>query len=124
MQPLNPDEIHLIKKAREGKDAFEQLVVRYQHDVYRISRIYTNNDSDAEDLAQETWVKVYRSLGKLLTLSRFPSWLFTITANTARDWLKSRAHSESQVTDEIESTQLRGSAIVEYQRQQLIRNEN
>ena len=61
MEPLNDKMIvTLIKNAQQGKDVFEHLLRRYQHDVFRIIRVYTQNDSDAEDLAQETWVKVYR----------------------------------------------------------------
>jgi len=103
-----------------GKDAFEQLVRQYQHDVIRIIRVYTKNDSDAEDLAQETWVKVYRSIWKLRPPYHFESWLKKIAVNTARDWLRSRAYKESQATDEILPQQLWGSAMSQYQRQKLI----
>jgi RNA polymerase sigma-70 factor (ECF subfamily) len=127
MKPLSDDEVILIEDAQKGKAAFEGLVRRYQHDVFRIIRVYTHNDSDADDLAQETWMKVYRSLGKLKDPHRFPGWLKMIAVNTAKDWLKSRAHREFQVTDEIEAEtdgmhprQSWGSAILEYQRQELI----
>jgi RNA polymerase sigma-70 factor (ECF subfamily) len=65
MKPLNNDDIVLIEEAQKGKDAFEQLVRRYRHDVFRIIRVYTKNDTDAEDLSQETWIKVYQSLRKV-----------------------------------------------------------
>jgi len=127
MKPLSPDEITLIENAQKGKDGFEQLVRRYQHDVFRILRLYTQNDSDAEDLAQETWLKVYQSIRTLKDPHRFPSWLKTIAANTAKDWLSSRIYRNSQETgriegetDEVEPQQLEGAAISEYQRQKRI----
>jgi len=120
MEPLNDEILTLIENAQEGKNAFERLVRCYQHDVFRLIRVYTPNDSDAEDIAQETWIKVYRSLGKLKNPYRFPSWLKTIAVNTAKDWLKSRVYKKSQAIDEISPRQLWGPAVLQYQRQQLI----
>ena len=121
MKPVNDEMIvTLIQNAQKGQEAFEQLVRQYQHDVFRIIRVYTQNDSDAEDLAQETWIKVYRSIRKLRPPYHLESWLKTIAVNTAKDWLKSRAHRESEATDEIAPRQLWGSAMSAYQRQELI----
>ncbi|MBI1926904.1 sigma-70 family RNA polymerase sigma factor [Candidatus Poribacteria bacterium] len=127
MRPLNPDEIVLVKNAQKGKDAFEELVRRYQHDVFRTIRIYTRNDSDAEDLAQETWMKVYQSIGTLKEAHRFAAWLEAIAVNTAKNWLKSRAYRNALETDDIEadademeSQGILSSATLEYQRQRQI----
>ena len=121
MESMNDEKIvTLIKDAQKGKDAFEQLVRYYQHDVFRIIRVYTQNDSDAEDLAQETWIKAYQSIGKLKEPYHLESWLRTVAVNTAKNWLKSRAYKESQTNDEIESQQLWGSAVIQYQRQKLL----
>jgi len=112
--------ITLVENAQKGRDAFEQLVRRYQQDVFRIIRIYTKNNSDAEDLAQETWIKVHRSLADLKDPGRFESWLKAIAVNTAKNWLSSRARKESRATDEIQPQQLLGSAMVQHQRQKLL----
>jgi RNA polymerase sigma-70 factor (ECF subfamily) len=121
MDPLNDEmTVMLIEHARTGRDAFEKLVARYQQDVFRIIRVYTQNDSDAEDLAQETWIKVYQSFRKLKDPHRFESWLKTIAVNTAKNWLRSRAHKESEATDTVVPRQLWGSAMLEYQQQGLI----
>jgi len=120
MEPLSDEIVNLIKNAQKGRDALEQLVRRYQHDVFRIIRVYTQNDSNAEDLTQDTWIKVYQSISKLKNPRRFESWLKTIAVNTVRNWLKSRAYKESQATGEIEPKQLWVSDVVQYQRQQLI----
>jgi RNA polymerase sigma factor (sigma-70 family) len=121
MKPLNDEIIsNLIENAQMGRDAFEQLVRQYQHDVFRMIRVYTQNDSDAEDLAQETWVKVYRSIRKLKPPYHFDNWIKKVALNTVKDWLRSRAYKESQSTDEISSQQLWGSAVIQYQRQKRI----
>lgn len=121
MVPLSDERtIALVENARKGKEAFEQLVRRYQHDVFRIIRVYTKSDSDVEDLAQETWIKVYRSLGQLKDPRRFESWLKTIAANTAKNWLASCEYKGSQATDEMQPGQLWGSAMSRYQQQKLI----
>jgi RNA polymerase sigma factor (sigma-70 family) len=121
MEPISDEMIvNLIKDAQKGKDAFEQLVRRYRHDVFRIIRVYTQNDSDAEDLAQDTWLKVYQSIGKLKEPYHLENWLRTVAVNTVKNWLKSRAYKESQATDEIEAKQLWVSGVVQYQRQKLL----
>ena len=120
MQPLNDRTLALVQNAQKGKYAFEQLVQQYQHDVFRVIRVYTKNDDDAEDLTQETWIKVYQSIGNLKKPVRFESWLFRIAVNTAKNWLKSHAYKNSQASNEIEPQQLWGSAATQYQQQQLI----
>ena len=119
MESMN-DEIRLIKDIQAGKEAFEQLVRRYQHYIFRIIRIYTQNDNDAEDLSQETWIKVYRSIRKLKEPYHLESWLRTIAVNTTKNWLKSRRYKEAQATDEMQSQQLWGAAVTQYQQQGLM----
>ncbi|HYO91099.1 MAG TPA: sigma factor, partial [Pyrinomonadaceae bacterium] len=51
---------HLIEKAREGdREAFCMLARRFERRVYSLALFYTRNQSDAEDLSQEVWLKVY-----------------------------------------------------------------
>ena len=110
----------LIKNAQKSKDAFEELVRRYQQDVLRSIRVFTQNKSDVEDLAQETWVKFYQAIGKPKPPYHLESSLFTIAQNTARDWLKSQQHRMSRLTNEINTWQLRDSAMLADLRQGLI----
>ena len=110
----------LIRDAQKSKDAFERLVKRYQQDVLRSIRVFTQNKSDVEDLAQETWIKVYQAIGKLKPPYHLESWLFKIAQNTAKDWLKSQQHRMSRLTNEIKSWQLQDSAMIANLRQGLI----
>jgi RNA polymerase sigma-70 factor (ECF subfamily) len=74
-----------VKAAAEGDaDAFEALVRRYQGRIIGFVRGLTGNAADAEDLAQEVFVRIYRSLGKFRGESTFKTWLYTVAVNVAR----------------------------------------
>ncbi len=71
--------------AAEGDaDAFEALVRRYQSRIISLTRGYAGNSADAEDLAQEVFVRVFRSLRRFRGESLFRSWLYTIALNVVR----------------------------------------
>ena len=66
------DEKQLIKNAAAGDAAaFEALVERYQKQVYNLALRMVNNESDAEDLAQEAFIRAWRGLGSFQFTSQF-----------------------------------------------------
>lgn len=74
---------HLIERAREGdREAFSLLARRFERRVYSLALFYTRNQSDAEDLSQEVWLKVYKHLQSFRGESSFYTWLRQITVNT------------------------------------------
>ncbi len=75
---------------KEDEAAFEVLVKRYLPLVYGFSRRFTGDPEKAADIAQETFVKAWRSLKKFDTAKSFKTWLFAIAKNTALDWLRRR----------------------------------
>jgi len=76
------DEI-LIKKFKTGDESsFEKLVEKYQSRVYSIALSMLRDKNDADDVSQEIFVKVYRSLHKFKGKSKFFTWLYRITINT------------------------------------------
>jgi RNA polymerase sigma-70 factor (ECF subfamily) len=78
-----------VSQALAGSEsAFEQIVRRYQRPVISLIARLTGDRAQAEDLAQETFVKVYRSLAAFDTTRRLSSWLFRIAHNTAIDALR------------------------------------
>jgi RNA polymerase sigma-70 factor (ECF subfamily) len=82
--PDDPD-VDLVPAAAGGDaDAFEALVRRYQSRIIGLARSYTGNAADAEDLAQEVFVRVYRSLGRFRGESSFRTWLYKVALNVAR----------------------------------------
>ncbi len=75
-------------------DAFEALVRRYQTRIINLSRAYSGNAADAEDLAQGVFVRVYRSLDRFRGESLFRTWLYKIALNVARSHHARRARQQ------------------------------
>jgi RNA polymerase sigma-70 factor (ECF subfamily) len=79
----------LIKKVLSGEDAqYGQLVKRYQKAVYSIAKRYLRNHDDADEVAQETFLRAYFSLKTYNSRYRFYTWLLRITINLCHDALK------------------------------------
>lgn len=84
-------EISLINQYLKGdEEALELLIKRYLKPVYGFVFRYVNNRVDAEDLAQETFFRLWRNLKKFQPEKSFKSWLFTIAKNAAIDFLKKK----------------------------------
>lgn len=84
------DEV-LIQQARKGsQQAFSQLVQRHQGSVYSLCYRMVGNPAEAEDLAQEAFLRLYRSLDSFKAGGRLRPWLHRITANVCMDQLRRR----------------------------------
>ncbi len=82
----------VIMRARQGdQTAFGQLVNRFKGPVYRHALGMLGDRGEAEDAAQDIFVKVYQAIGKLEDAYAFYSWLMRITSNLCKDKLKQRA---------------------------------
>ena len=89
MQP--PGEETLVERARRGDPgAFEALVVSYQSLAFRTAFLITGDAADAEEAAQDAFVKAHRTLGRFRSGRPFRPWLLTIVANEARNRRRSR----------------------------------
>jgi RNA polymerase sigma-70 factor (ECF subfamily) len=97
------DEQLLILQAKEqDAGAFRTLVERYMKQTYNVAFNLVRNHEDAEDVAQEAFVRIYRSLGKFRGDSEFSTWLYRITVNVALDRIKQRKTKEDR---EIRNTE-------------------
>lgn len=103
----------IVAAARSGDlDALTTLIRRYQPDVFRFVAHLSRDPSIAEDITQETFVRVFRSLGRYRGDSRFTTWLFSIARNCAADEARKhgRRHrlkqqlSEQEVPEVTESS--------------------
>ena len=82
----DPTDGELVRRFAEGDvAAFANLVTRYQNGVFLFFCRMTGQRADAEDLAQETFVRVYESLHSLDDPARFRSWFWAIASNLCRD---------------------------------------
>jgi len=81
----------LVKEAKRGdREAFTELVCRYQRKVYNTIFQFTRNHHDADDLAQETFMKAFESLKEFKQKSSFYTWLYRIAVNMSLNFLKKR----------------------------------
>lgn len=72
----------LVEKAKKGdKAAFNELILYYQNDMYRIARSRLNCEDDICDAIQETILSAYQSIHKLIKIKSFKSWLIKILIN-------------------------------------------
>jgi len=81
-------DIALVRRVQKGdKAAFDALVLKYQHKVLKLVQRYVRSPADAEDIAQEAFIKAYRALPAFRGESAFYTWLYRIAINTAKNAL-------------------------------------
>ena len=86
------EESALIRSAQTGdRDAFEELVRRYDQDVLRLALQITRRPEDAHDLYQEAFLKVYRNLDRFRFECSFYTWLYRVVTNVCLDHLRRRS---------------------------------
>ncbi|MGD0436530.1 MAG: RNA polymerase sigma factor [Bryobacteraceae bacterium] len=95
------DESGLVARARDGdSEAFNELVNRYSRKIYRLAKHITQNDEDAEDVLQETFLKAYEHLNGFQGQSKFYTWIVRIAVNEALMKLRKRKSDRSVPLDE------------------------
>ena len=99
-EPLS-DELKLVHAAKAGDvSAFEELVKRYDRNVFRIAQHITQNREDAEDVVQDAFLKAYRNLDRFQEQSKFYTWLVRIAVNEALMRLRRRRPERMVSLDE------------------------
>src|SRR5246127_4651543 len=95
------EELSLVQAAKRGDDsAFEELVRRYDRNVFRIAQHITQNREDAEDVVQEAFLKAYGNLAQFQEQSKFYTWLVRIAVNEALMKLRRRKPEPTVSLDE------------------------
>ncbi|MBN2310892.1 MAG: sigma-70 family RNA polymerase sigma factor [Candidatus Hydrogenedentes bacterium] len=101
--PPQPSDEELVARCRDGhRDAFNTLVTRYQPRLFSFIVRMVANRADAEDLFQETFLRVYRHLDRFRAGAPFRPWLYRIATNACRDHLR-RARRRRTVSLDRES---------------------
>ncbi len=80
-----PEPTPLPEAAGGDRSAFQRLVERHRSMVYRLAYRFAGNHYDAEDIAQDVFIKVYRSLDRFRHDSQLSSWMYRITMNACID---------------------------------------
>src|SRR5579864_1610754 len=104
---VEADERELIRRAQRGdRTAFDALVRLYDHEVLRLALKLVGSPEEAQDLYQEAFLKVYRSLALFRFDSRFSTWLYRVVMNVCLDHLrrqKTRNEIQAPEADEGET---------------------
>jgi RNA polymerase sigma-70 factor, ECF subfamily len=78
----------LVERVQKGeKHAFDLLISKYQHRIISLVGRYVHDHAEAQDVAQEAFIKAYRALRNFRGDSAFYTWLYRIAINTAKNWL-------------------------------------
>ena len=78
----------LVDRVQKGdKRAFDLLVRKYQHKIVGLVSRYANNHAEAEDIAQDAFVRAWRAIGSFRGDSAFYTWMYKIAVNTAKNHL-------------------------------------
>jgi len=92
-----------VRKAAAGdRVAFRELVLEHSHAMYRLAWRLTCDDSAADDIVQEAFIKAWRNIGNFKMQSSFRSWLHRITVNAAMDYLRKQSRLSRFETGELE----------------------
>ena len=98
-----PDEAILVKRARQGDlGAYDDLVRRYQERIYATIYHMTANHEDANDLAQEAFIKGYQALKSFKGGSSFYTWVYRIAVNKTINFLKQRRNKAHMSLDDLD----------------------
>ena len=90
------DEAKLVARSlRQDHDAFGQLVERYATVIVNLAYRMVGDRTEAEDLAQETFVAAFKALPTFRAESKFSTWLYRIAANKCKDWLRVKRPGQS-----------------------------
>ena len=104
MEDRPPQEAQLVKRAKRGElDAYEELVRLHQTIAFRTAWVITRSEADAQEAAQDGFVKAHRALARFRDGSPFRPWLLAIVANEARNRVRSagrRARLAQRVVEE------------------------
>jgi len=106
-------DLSLVQRVQRGdKGAFDVLVLKYQHKVVKLVMRYVRNPAEAEDIAQDAFIKAYRALPQFRGDSAFYTWLYRIAINTAKNAVVARDRNpvdfDLDMTNNDESYEMQG----------------
>jgi RNA polymerase sigma-70 factor, ECF subfamily len=99
----DPDTRLMLRVRDEEPRAFEELVEKYQHRLVAVLHHLVGNAEEAEDLAQEVFLRIYKARKKYRARAKFSTWLFTIANNLALNALRSKRRKAAVPLDASDS---------------------
>jgi RNA polymerase sigma-70 factor (ECF subfamily) len=94
----------LVERSRSGDvDSFNQLILRWERPIYALAYRVIGREEDARDVCQEAFLRAYRALPGFKGEAKFSSWLYRITLNLCRDWIRRQRRAPvTQMPEEID----------------------
>ncbi len=112
----------LIERSQQGDlHAFDLLMAEHEDHVYHLAYRITGNPQDAQDAAQETFMKAYRALPRYRHEASFHTWLYRIATNAALDMVRRRAQASSVSLEDVTPAAQTGGPEDEVQRREVQR---
>ncbi|TDQ09614.1 RNA polymerase sigma factor [Pedobacter metabolipauper] len=100
MQQRQTDQDLIIQILEGNTTAYAELVKRHQRFVFTLALRFAKNREDAEEIAQDCFVKAYRALGTFKQTSKFSTWLYTIVYTTSMSFLRKNRLDTLSLNDE------------------------
>jgi RNA polymerase sigma-70 factor (ECF subfamily) len=109
---MSSSDEELVARSMGGDlDSFNQLVLRWERPIYALAYRVIGREEEARDVAQEAFLRAFRALPGFKGQAKFSSWLYRITLNLCRDWMrKERRTPVSQAPEGIDIIELAGEA--------------
>jgi RNA polymerase sigma-70 factor (ECF subfamily) len=108
LESTDSDDLRLVESLRSGAEpAYEELLVRFQQPVYALALRLLDDPSEASDVVQEVFLKVFRNIGAFRGQSSLKTWMYRITVNeahNARRWFFRHRRREVELDSEPEET--------------------
>jgi RNA polymerase sigma-70 factor (ECF subfamily) len=106
------EDVQLVSRAQAGDPkAFDALVLKHTQKLYGLVYHMTSNHDDTDDLLQDIWTKVYRSLAGFRGASRFTTWVHSIAVNMTINFVKRRARRRAVSLEEANSADAENRAF-------------
>jgi RNA polymerase sigma-70 factor, ECF subfamily len=107
---MAPTDEELVARSRGGDlDSFNQLVLRWERPIFALAYRVIGREEDARDVAQETFLRAFRALGGFKGEAKFSSWIYRITINLCRDWIRRERRTPiAQAPEGIDIIELAG----------------
>jgi RNA polymerase sigma-70 factor (ECF subfamily) len=107
---LDTPEYELFQRSQNGDtEAFRRIVESHQSYAYAIAFRFLGNETDAEDIVQESFINVWKHLAEYDPQKKFTTWLYRIVANRCLDFIKSRNRRRETFSTDPERVELRQS---------------
>jgi RNA polymerase sigma-70 factor (ECF subfamily) len=95
---LEPSDLDLVEACLGGhQDSFAELIIRYQHLIFKITRHLMDETAELDDIVQDVFVKIYQSLGSYNSQYKFATWAIRITTNHCLDLTRARQKMKLRV---------------------------